>query len=150
MRLIAHRGLFEGPSKELENAPEQIDRAIDLGFDCEVDLWRIDDKLLLGHDGPQYQIDRQFLVSRPLWIHAKNLEALEWLTKSHDLEYFWHQEDDYVLTTSQYIWTYPGKSLTARSIAVMPEWSDPTFEALDLNCFGICSDFVLEIKNKIL
>ena len=39
MIYIAHRGLTNGPDKELENHPEQIKRAISQGFDCEVDLW---------------------------------------------------------------------------------------------------------------
>lgn len=31
---------------------------------------------------------------------------------------FWHQEDDYALTSSGYIWTYPDKLLTDKSIIV--------------------------------
>jgi glycerophosphoryl diester phosphodiesterase len=41
MKLIAHRGLTDGPNKDLENSPEQILKAIDQGFDCEIDLWII-------------------------------------------------------------------------------------------------------------
>jgi hypothetical protein len=147
--LIAHRGLFEGPSKQLENNPEQIDRALSLGFDCEVDLWYHNKKLWLGHDEPQYEIDSSFLRTRSLWIHAKNLEALEWCTNYPGLEYFWHQEDDFVLTSNNYIWTYPNKPLTLNSVAVMPEWADPEFINLNTECFGICSDFVIKIKTLL-
>jgi hypothetical protein len=60
MKLIAHRGLTDGPNKDLENNPKQILLAIDQSFDCEIDLWSIDSKLYLGHDLPVYPIDASF------------------------------------------------------------------------------------------
>ena len=47
MKLIAHRGLFNGPNKELENNPDQIEKAWNLGFDCEIDLLIIKKQLFL-------------------------------------------------------------------------------------------------------
>ena len=61
MKLIAHRGLFNGPNKELENNPDQIEKAWNLGFDCEIDLLIIKKQLFLGHDNPQYKINHSFL-----------------------------------------------------------------------------------------
>ena len=146
MRLIAHRGLVMGPSKEFENKPAQIETALAMGFDCEIDLRVIDGELWLGHDEPQYKIDQEFLEQSGLWIHAKNLEALHYLT-STELNYFWHQEDDYTLTSRGFIWAFPGKPLTERTVMLMPEWIDPSFSTLkDSKCFGICSDYVNEIR----
>jgi hypothetical protein len=144
--LIAHRGLFDGPDEDKENHPEQISLAIKLGFDCEIDLWCVDERLYLGHDKPVYLVDFSFLQTRGLWIHAKNLEALGILLENYELNYFWHENDDYALTSKNYIWTYPGKPFSEKSIVVMPEWHDPEFENLNVCCFGICSDFVLIIK----
>jgi hypothetical protein len=149
MKLIAHRGLYEGPDKKNENHPHQITKAWSLNFECEVDLWMLGQELWLGHDNPQYQIKEDFLSSGPLWIHAKNLKALEFLNKSNNLFYFWHQEDDFTLTSNQKIWTYPGKLQTVNSIIVMPELFDPEFKNLDFSCYGICSDYVLKIREKI-
>jgi hypothetical protein len=146
MILIAHRGLVLGPSKEFENKPAQIETALAMGFDAEIDLRVVDGELWLGHDEPQYKIDQEFLQQNGLWIHAKNLEALDYLVTTN-LNYFWHQEDDYTLTSSRYIWAYPGKPTTGRSIVLMPEWSDMTFESLkEANFSGICSDYVHEIR----
>ena len=39
MRLISHRGNVDGKYPQYENLPEYVDKAIDLGYDCEVDLW---------------------------------------------------------------------------------------------------------------
>ena len=50
MIFIAHRGLITGPDFEKENKVATIDFAIKDGFDAEVDLWVLDNKLYLGHD----------------------------------------------------------------------------------------------------
>jgi hypothetical protein len=150
MRLIAHRGLLEGPDKQLENSPAQIGKALSMGFDCEVDLRYIDGKFMLGHDTPDYLVDFEFLEQPGLWIHAKNLDALYVLTAVNKLNFFWHQEDDYTLTSQRYIWTYPGKPLTKDSVMVMPEWNDTEFLNIkDSMCYGICSDYVRKIKDLL-
>jgi len=149
MIYIAHRGLLTGPSKELENSPEQILAAISLGFDCELDLWLVDNSLILGHDSPQYIISEDWLMNPHMWIHAKNIEALHWLSSHprYKFNYFWHESDQYTMTSTGYIWTYPGRELTPRSVMVLPELIDNTLHKLDSNCYAICSDFVEVIKN---
>ena len=59
-------------------------KALDEGFECEIDLWFIDNGFYLGHDSPNEIIDEDFLLkySDFLWIHCKNIEALE---KARDL-----------------------------------------------------------------
>ena len=44
---IAHRGNIDGPS-EMENHPDHIAKALDLGFDVEVDVRIIDGRDVLG------------------------------------------------------------------------------------------------------
>lgn len=148
MILIAHRGLFNGPSKELENHPLQITTAIELGFDCEIDIHLVDNKFYLGHDAPQYQVDESWLKTPGLWIHCKNTEALMFFSECTDwkYKYFWHQEDSYTLTSNGYVWAYPGKTLGKNTICLMPEWHDPEFKSLNFDCYAICSDFVDTIK----
>jgi len=154
MKLIAHRGLINGPDKTIENHPDQIELAIDQGFDCEIDLWFDEDsRFHLGHDLPQYSIDKDFVIKyrKRLWIHAKNLKALYWLSTTNNFfNYFWHQNDDCVITSQGYIWTYPEKSLTDRSVRLMPEWADPEFKTIVKNpCYAVCSDYVVRIKDII-
>lgn len=146
-KLIAHRGLRNGPNSELENRPDQIILSLTQGYDCEIDLRIEHGKFFLGHDEPTYEIQEKFLELEGLWIHAKNLDALRWLIDT-DLNYFWHQNDDFVITSKSYIWAFPGMQLTDRSVCVMPEWNDPRFEVIaDTSCYGICSDYVDEISN---
>ena len=151
MIYIAHRGLTNGPDPSLENHPSQIIKAVNGGYECEVDLWVKDDELWLGHDSPQYQVNYTFLAVRPLWIHAKNIEALVWLQNNHKkFNYFWHENDKFTLTSEGYVWTYPGNVLTPNSICVMPEWNMSPEELVRFNlpCYGVCSDYVgLMLKN---
>ena len=147
MILIAHRGLTEGPNKDLENKPEQIKKSLKEGFDCEVDVWWQDYRWFLGHDAPTYEVDYEFLRQSGLWIHAKNVNALYVLGADPTLNYFWHQNDDFTLTSQGDIWTYPGKDLTQNSVQVLPEWNDPALENIDFNCLGICSDYVSRIRD---
>ena len=59
---------------------------------------------------------------------------------------FWHQDDDVTLTSKGYIWTYTGKQLTDKSIAVLPEL-DSEFIISSKKIVGICSDYVVNYKN---
>jgi hypothetical protein len=149
MKIIAHRGLLGGPNRNLENVPGQILLSLEAGYDCEIDVRLIDGKWMLGHDNPDFEVPFEFLEQPGLWIHAKNLEALHQLSKTN-LVYFWHQNDDYVITSNGYIWAYPGKPLTTRSVMVLPEWQDNTLKnVFNVNCFGICSDYPDKIKQLL-
>ena len=77
MKLIAHRGLMNGPDPKIENHPDQIQLALAEGFDVEVDVWyHVDTGFMLGHDEPTYSVLSSFLDDPRFWIHAKNLDAL--------------------------------------------------------------------------
>jgi hypothetical protein len=143
MRLIAHRGLLKGPNKNLENQPHQIQTVLDRGYDCEIDLWVFDDRLYLGHDGPQFNVTEQFLKQPGLWIHCKNLSALAYCQNDIKLNYFWHENDTYTLTSKGFIWAYPGKPLNEFSVMVLPEWEDETLANVkDAQCYAVCTDYI--------
>lgn len=148
MKLIAHRGNINGPNIGKENHPEYIEDALNLGYDVEIDIRYIDGKFYLGHDEPQYTISINWLVQFKdnIWIHCKNLISLEiFVNNPIDFNYFWHQEDDYTLTSKNYIWTYPGKLYGETSIIVMPELNisiDRLNKLKEYKCMGICSDYV--------
>jgi len=151
MIYIAHRGLFLGPDKLKENHPEQISLAIELGYDCEIDVRVIGNKFYLGHDSPDYEVNEYWLRNSKLWIHIKNKEALDWFYKCQywKYNYFWHENDQYTLTSKGFVWTHPTSELLSTSILVMPEHVDDTLNnAVQAKCFAICSDFVQDIKYR--
>jgi len=137
---IAHRGNVLGPSHK-ENQPSYLLDAIGLGYDVEVDIWMIKDRLWLGHDGPQYLIEESFLsdIGANAWFHCKNIEVFYYFNSvCPHLNYFWHQADDFTLTSQGRIWTYPGKPTTDRSI-IVDILGDSEYKNIPL---GICSDYV--------
>ena len=148
MKLIAHRGNVVGPNIDLENHPKYIENALAVGFDAEIDLWFIDSELkfYLGHDAPQYLISFDWLDKHAeyLWIHCKNNKAIFEMSKVKHFNYFWHQSDNYTITSAGYIWAYPGQEINLNSILVLPEKNSDIFK-MDLskvNSFGVCSDYV--------
>jgi hypothetical protein len=158
--LIAHRGLVDGPDKTKENTVSAILSARNQGYDVEIDLWFQDNNWWLGHDSPQtkidfewlYKIDRiGYLDTHHSWIHAKSIQTLYQLQKNKWLGHtFFHEEDPAVLTSSNYIWTYPGQQLTPLSICVMPENTDALLRCRELDVYAFCSDYIHQIESALL
>ena len=85
-------------------------------------------------------------------IHSESAQSLNLAAFRYLLDtstnYFWHQTDDYTLTSRGYIWTYPGRELTQRSVMVMPEHVDPTLaNCRNIGCFAICTDYVKTVQS---
>ena len=148
MILISHRGNITGPNPKLENQPDYILKAIEQGYDVEIDIWYTD-KFMLGHDKPQYEFPFDLLEKfhTKLWIHCKNIKAITKIKHNYELNtclnYFWHEHDVITLTSKGYIWAYPGKQPLNNSIAVMPEiYNDDVTK-----CIGVCSDCISKFKS---
>jgi hypothetical protein len=147
--LIAHRGNLKGPNPPKENKPSYIISALNKGYDVEIDVWYYDEKWWLGHDEPQYKISLEWIENRKsnLWVHCKNLGALELFVEKDTRigvsspNYFWHQDDDYTLTSHGFIWTFPDKklSISRKTICVLPELG---YSGNFNKCYGICTDFI--------
>ena len=147
MILISHRGNIEGPNLEKENSTSYINDAIHKGYNVEVDIWVQDDSIFLGHDNPQYEIDFDWIDFRKdkLWLHCKNIEAVEFFYSKSKLNYFWHDTDNLTITSKGFLWAYPGKQPIKKSIAVLPELHKDDVS----QCSGICSDFIYQYKETI-
>jgi hypothetical protein len=150
MKIISHRGNSNGPNTDTENTPEQIDKMISAGFDVEIDLWYNNSKYYLGHDNSQYEISIGWLTKRAnhLWIHCKNPSALEKMSATKNLNYFWHQEDKYTITSKRYIWGYPGEKLLLNSICVLPE--QKVLDGFLNDCYAICTDYPESYREKFI
>lgn len=146
MIYISHRGNLSSIDSSLENSPIYIEKALQQNFYVEIDLWMQNNKLYLGHDLPQYEIEKTFLDNKYFFVHCKNHEALQFMSNENlDCEYFWHQDDKYTLTSKNKIWVHPSAELLKDSICVLPELSRT--EDLSL-CYGICSDYIIRYRNE--
>ncbi len=145
MKVISHRGYENGQDAELENNIVQIKKLLNMNIDVEVDVL-YNGGLYLGHDNPDYEINIGFLKQDGLWCHAKNIEALDIMLKNN-IHCFWHQDDDYTITSKGFIWAYPGMKLTKNSVCVLPE--HPINKEIDLkSCYGICTDYPFNYIKK--
>lgn len=143
--IVSHRGNTNGPNPGIENHPSYILEAIGNGFDVEVDLWLWNNDLYLGHNKPDFKIEKDFLSYnyKYLWIHCKNVKAAEYVLNNTRLNAFFHQNDECTITTKGYLWTFPGGLITPKSIAVLPE----SYELWDIkDAYGVCTDYPLKYK----
>ena len=141
---IAHRGNLNGPNKARENTVSYINKDLSLGYECEIDVWLKDERLYLGHDEPTNLVTFSYLHKHRdhLWVHCKNLEALEVMLEN-DFHCFFHDKDTYTLTSKGHIWGNVDSPLTSNMICVMPELYAPSLLKDEiLQCKGICSDYV--------
>lgn len=146
MNLISHRGNINGPSEQ-ENHPDYIKQAMNLGFYVEIDIWRINNVLCLGHDLPKYEIEDNYFdgYNTVLLWHAKNPDALDYLL-NQGRHCFWHENDRYTLTNKGIPVCYPGISPLNESILMKAEYF--TYNSIySRPWWGICSDYIAKYKN---
>jgi len=142
MILISHRGNTSGSNSELENKPEYIMNTLQKGYDVEIDVWSVDKQFYLGHDKPQYKIERSFLQNKKFWCHAKNIESFYRMIDDKKIHCFFHDKDKVALTSKGYFWSSSKNEMTNKSICVMPPLSRdvPNYVA------GVCSDYIERYK----
>lgn len=138
-KLISHRGNLVGPSKN-ENDPEYILESLNHCDFTEVDIWLKDQTIYLGHDEPQYIVEHKFVDNNRLIFHAKNLTAFEYCLHNN-FHCFWHDTDDYTLTSQNYIWTYPGKQVSVQYKSIIVD-NSPDWRRKNYNCYAVCTDHV--------
>jgi hypothetical protein len=145
MKLISHRGNIDGRQPNLENKPEYILKALNQGYECEIDVWFIRNKIYLGHDKVKkrmVEINLNFLKNKKLWCHAKNIEALD-LMRRNNVHCFWHEDDLVTITSKGWIWCHPRLKIGRKnSITVLPELHNTQAKSFS----GICSDFISKYR----
>jgi hypothetical protein len=143
MIIISHRGNLNGPDCPTENTPAQIDKCIKHKIPVEINVWVENNTIFLGHDDPFVKVDLGFILDRyhMLFVHCKNKEAFEYFLDFPSINCFWHQNDDYTMTSKKQIWTFPRKPTVAKSIIVCQTELE-TQEYLQKPIMGICTDFV--------
>ncbi len=154
MKLYSHRGNLDNVYPLRENVTNYIEYAIKQGFNVEVDVWSINDKIFLGHDGPTNPISHDELLkhSEKLLIHCKNPEILHFLTSLHVISnmfcpyhFFWHENDRYTLTNRGIPVIFPGQQPIDNAILMKAEHFLITDE-VKKRCYGLCSDYISYYK----
>ena len=136
MKIISHRGNLQGTALDKENNPIWIN-VVSKNFDVEIDVRLVGETFLLGHDEPKYPVSSDWLKNERFWCHAKDIKTLDVLLDINVKHCFFHDTDDCTLTSSGYIWTFPGRPTCKRTVIV-----DLQFEGKYDNCFGVCTDYI--------
>jgi len=146
MKIICHRGNTFGPDPDNENKPEVIDYCIRQGYDVEIDLRLYNNELYLGHDVPTYPITLDYIIENKsrLWIHCKDLTSSSRLHGIKGINYFFHDKDEYTLTSMNYVWTYPKpQNVYSWKQVILDFDSKVDFLAYrSLGVHGVCVDYV--------
>jgi hypothetical protein len=110
--------------------------------------------LELGHDKGQYPVDAEWLITRArkLFIHVKNYEAMFFLEIQAvggraPLRYFFHERERYsLIANTMLVWCHDFSQVN--SYSVVPLLGQKDIAAWDRKraVFGICSDYVKELK----
>ena len=152
MKLISHRGNITGPIDDKENRPSYIDCAIQLGYEVEVDLRYINGQFWLGHDYPQYKIEKTWMDIRKdkIWYHCKDKEsALELIRLDFGIKFFCHSQDDFVLTNTNHLWVHNLNGLLNTSCIIPLLGIDDIDHYSGSEVYGVCTDYITYAKKTI-
>lgn len=147
--IISHRGYIEGCNQEFENNPDHLEHCFERypWMFFEIDVWKIGNNFYLGHDEPIYKVYLDFLYNKKFYIHAKNLNAFEFLYQNKNAnlfrDMFYHDKDDVTMTLSGKIWC--NKKIWVKN-SILNQVSEETINLYDYNHIGICTDFPLKVK----
>ena len=151
MKLISHRGNIIGPNPSRENTPSYIDIAISSGYEVEVDINYINGKFYLGHDTPDIEITKTWMLKRvdKLWLHCKNLEAASKLCEfKSEFQFFCHTSDYFVLTSTNHIWVHD-LTMNIDDRCIIPLLNDNDVESYDgRSVYAICTDYITLSESK--
>ena len=136
MFLISNNGNLNGKNPLMENNPMACDNVRHMGYDVKIDVWLTDKGWFLGNEKPQFSIEFEYLLRDGFWCQAKNIGALREMIQHEQINCFWHQQDNYTVTSKKFVWAYPGFYGTGeRTIAVKPS------EDMNINLFyGVCAN----------
>tara|TARA_X000001036_G_scaffold406444_1_gene415156 strand:+ start:574 stop:1035 length:462 start_codon:yes stop_codon:yes gene_type:complete len=153
MKIISHRGNLSYPDPDLENRPDRIEEVISKGFDCEIDVRMEKGTFLLGHDFGQYKVEFEWLknLSEYLWIHCKDHSSMaKFTSEKNELNYFWHENDDFTLTSKNYIWTAQQIKFKNLSRTVLVDVNRKNINSIN-QYFGVCTDYPAEenVRNSL-
>lgn len=155
MIIIAHRGNLNGPENREHNI-NQLEFVIKSGFNVEIDIRLSNDNCFyIGHDEKKHKIELNWIIKYKnyLWIHCKDNRSFIYFNSNKILNfnYFWHDKDEFTLTSRGFIWAYPSSKIFQNAINVKPEINiDDNTLIKHKPIFGICTDFPLKYKRLLL
>lgn len=159
MLYISYQGVYDGTNYEDANTVPQIRKALNAGYSCMVDVWRVDNKLYLGSYQPMVEVTDVYLQGRRFWINARNTDMQEWISAQPSRlypNYFWFTTPNpppaYVTASNGKLITPGTVPIDNNSVVYLPEVTDQSYlTTVHLRCYGVCStnlNFIKRIRNE--
>lgn len=158
MRIIAHRAKLGRPLST--NTERDIDVALRMGMDVEIDIRESGGILWVGHDEPEFPLAIRFFedeVIDRIWFHAKDERAAVMLPR--DAKVFFHGDDRLALVFGEerLVWLHPkhnpelegiiASGLDPARVVVcdVEGFPRPHFEFVKLKKFhAVCTDWSID------
>lgn len=159
MFYISYLGIFDGKDYEDANTPPQISKALQAGFSCLIDVWRIDGVLYVGTESMPIEVTQKYIQGPRFYINCKNTEMQEWIaTQPSKLfpSYFTFEASTppppYATVSNGKLMTPGTVPINNDSIIFLPEINDRgLLSTVHLRCYGVCSSyltFIRRIRNE--
>lgn len=145
MKLISHRGNYNGIQPDRENKPSYIDTMLSMDYDVEIDVRFVKGQFYLGHDTPDTVVSENWILARKnrLWFHCKDLYSAQQFHKMNcAIQYFCHTSDSYVLTSTGHIWVHD-LNLKLDETCIIPLLDEESIVKHNTkDVYAICTDFI--------
>jgi len=153
MIAISYLGIYDGQNFEQANTPNQIGTALNHGFTCMVNVWRVAGKLYVGTENNLIEVSDKSLQGPRYIINAKNTELQNWLITQPAKLYPCYfnfptiNENTNVTTSNGKIITPGSVPINNTSIVFLPEITDRgLFSTVKYKCYGVISSYCTFIR----
>ena len=154
MFYISYQGIFDGQNYEDANTPPQISKALQAGFTCMIDVWRVDGVLYVGTESAKIEVTQKYIQGPRFYINCMNDEIKEWIVDQPTKlfpNYFWFDASTppppYATASNGKLITPGTVPINDDSIVFLPEIQDRgLFSTVKLRCYGICSTYLTFVR----
>ena len=154
MFYISYQGIYDGSNYEDANTPKQINKALSAGFSCNIDVWRIDNRLYVGNNQPTIEVTERYIQGNRFWINAKNTDMQTWIVEQPARlypNYFWFAASSppppYTTASNGKLITPGTVPINTNSVMYIPEIDDRSLLTMvKVRAYAICSTYLTTIK----
>ena len=154
MFYISYQGIYDGSNYEDANTPKQINKALSAGFSCNIDVWRIDNRLYVGNNQPTIEVTERYIQGNRFWINAKNTDMQTWIVEQPARlypNYFWFAASTppppYTTASNGKLITPGTVPINTNSVMYIPEIDDRSLLTMvKVRAYAICSTYLTTIK----
>jgi len=154
MFYISYLGIFDGKDYEDSNTPPQISKALQAGFSCLIDVWRVNGVLYVGTEQAMIEVTQKYIQGPRFWINAMNTEMQDWIVTQPTKLYPNYFHFDASTPPPPYATASNGKLITPgtvpinlNSVMFLPEINDRSLLTMvKVRAYAICSTYLTTIR----